>query len=403
MKTVNDYREIVGDKIISDLYKKSRKLSGKSVVHINSTYYGGGVAEILSSLVPLMNDVGLDAGWRTLRGSPDVFSITKKFHNALQGDPIHLTSIKKKLYTKTNEDFSTYTHLNHDFVIIHDPQPLPLIKFYKRKQPWIWRCHIDLSHPNEKLWHFLKGFILQYDDVIISHESYRNNIPFEEKIISPVIDPLTPKNMDLSERTINKYLHKYKIPTDKPLVTQISRFDKWKDPIGVINTFKLVKGKVDCRLILCGSMAGDDPEGIEIFENVKRKANNLIEKGDVILLNFDNNILVNILQRISDVIIQKSIREGFGLTITEALWKETPVVASNVGGIPLQITDGEDGFLFEPNDLDGFAKKIIEILKDPEAYKEVGKKGKEKVRNNFLITRLLGDYLDLLNETLDYR
>ena len=178
MKTVNDYREIVGDKIISDLYKKSRKLSGKSVVHINSTYYGGGVAEILSSLVPLMNDVGLDAGWRTLRGSPDVFSITKKFHNALQGDPIHLTSIKKKLYTETNEDFSIYTHLDHDFVIIHDPQPLPLIKFYKRKQPWIWRCHIDLSHPNEKLWHFLKGFILQYDDVIISHESYRNNITF---------------------------------------------------------------------------------------------------------------------------------------------------------------------------------------------------------------------------------
>jgi len=403
MKTVNDYREIVGDKIISDLYKKSRKLSGKSVVHINSTYYGGGVAEILSSLVPLMNDVGLDAGWRTLRGSPDVFSITKKFHNALQGDPIHLTSIKKKLYTKTNEDFSIYTHLDHDFVIIHDPQPLPLIKFYKRKQPWIWRCHIDLSHPNEKLWHFLKGFILQYDDVIISHESYRNNIPFEEKIISPVIDPLTPKNMDLSEGTINKYLHKYKIPTDKPLVTQISRFDKWKDPIGVINTFKLVKEKVDCRLILCGSMAGDDPEGIEIFKNVEREASDLIGKGDVILLNFDNNILVNILQRISEVIIQKSIREGFGLTITEALWKETPVVASNVGGIPLQITDGEDGFLFEPNDLDGFAKKIIEILKDPEAYKEVGKKGKEKVRNNFLITRLLGDYLDLLNETLDYR
>jgi trehalose synthase len=403
MKTVNDYREIVGDKIISDLYKKSRKLSGKSVVHINSTYYGGGVAEILSSLVPLMNDVGLDAGWRTLRGSPDVFSITKKFHNALQGDSIHLTSIKKKLYTKTNEDFSTYTHLNHDFVIIHDPQPLPLIKFYKRKQPWIWRCHIDLSHPNKKLWHFLKGFILQYDGVIISHESYRNNIPFEEKIISPVIDPLTPKNMDLSEGTINKYLHKYKIPTDKPLVTQISRFDKWKDPIGVINTFKLVKEKVDCRLILCGSMAGDDPEGIEIFENVEREASDLIEKGDVILLNFDNNILVNILQRISDVIIQKSIREGFGLTITEALWKETLVVASNVGGIPLQITDGEDGFLFEPNDLDGFAKKIIEILKDPEAYKEVGKKGKEKVRNNFLITRLLGDYLDLLNETLDCR
>lgn len=403
MKTVNDYREIVGDKIISEIYKKSRKLSGKSVVHINSTYYGGGVAEILSSLIPLMNDVGLDAGWRTLRGSPDMFAITKKFHNALQGDSIHLTSIKKELYRKTNEDFSAYTHLNHDFVIIHDPQPLPLIQFYKRKQPWIWRCHIDLSHPNSKLWHFLKGYILQYDNVIISHESYRNDIPFEEKIISPVIDPLTPKNMDLSEKVINKYLHKFGIPTDKPLVTQISRFDKWKDPIGVINTFKLVKEKVDCRLILCGSMAGDDPEGIEIYETVEREANDLIGKGDVILLNINNNILVNILQRVSDVIIQKSIREGFGLTITEALWKETPVVASNVGGIPLQITNGEDGFLFEPNDLDGFAKKIIEILKDPKSFKKVGKKGKEKVRNNFLITRLLGDYLDLLNEVLGCR
>ena len=401
MKTLNDYREIVGDKIISELYKKSRRLSGKSVVHINSTYHGGGVAEILSSLVPLMNDVGLDAGWRILRGSPDMFSITKKFHNALQGDSIHLTSIKKKLYIKTNEDFSAYTHLNHDFVIIHDPQPLPLIRFYKRKQPWIWRCHIDLSHPNSELWHFLKGFILKYDNVILSHEKYKNDIPFEEKIISPVIDPLTPKNMDLPEKVINKYLHKYKIPTDKPLVTQISRFDKWKDPIGVINTFKIVKKKVDCRLILCGSMAGDDPEGIKIYENVEREASKLIKKGDVILLNVDNNILVNILQRVSAVIIQKSIREGFGLTITEALWKGTPVVASNVGGIPLQITDGKNGFLFEPNDLDGFAKKIVEILKDPESFKEIGKRGKESVKNNFLITRLLGDYLDLLNEIVE--
>lgn len=398
MKTVNDYRGIVGDNIISEIYKKARRLSGKSVVNINSTYYGGGVAEILSSLVPLMNDVGLDAGWRIIRGSPDMFSITKKFHNALQGDTIHLTPIKKQLYIKTNENFSTYTHLDHDCVIIHDPQPLPLIQFYKKRQPWIWRCHIDLSHPNKDLWYFLKGFILKYDAVIVSHESYENDLPLEHKIISPVIDPLTPKNMDLTENFVKKCLHKYKIPTDKPFLTQISRFDKWKDPIGVINMFKLVKQKVDCRLILCGSMAADDPEGIEIYETVKRKASNLITKGDIILITFDNDILVNVLQRISAVIIQKSIREGFGLTVTEALWKETPVVASNVGGIPLQITDGENGFLFEPNDINGFADKVIEILRKPELSQEIGKKGKETVRKNFLITRLLKDYLDLFNE-----
>ena len=398
MKTVNDYRGIVDDRIISEIYKKARKLSGKSVVHINSTYYGGGVAEILSSLVPLMNDVGLDAGWRIIRGTPDMFSITKKFHNALQGDTIHLTSIKKQLYIKTNEDFSTYTHLDHDCVIIHDPQPLPLIKFYKKRQPWIWRCHIDLSHPNKDLWYFLKGFVLKYDEAIVSHKSYQNDLPVEPKIISPVIDPLTPKNMDLNEKLMKKYLDKHKIPTDKPLLTQISRFDKWKDPIGVINMFKLVRQKVDCRLILCGSMAAEDPEGIKIYENVKRKANNLITKGDIILITFDNDILVNVLQRSSAVLIEKSIREGFGLTVTEALWKETPVVASNVGGIPLQITDGEDGFLFESNDINGFADKIIEILRKPELAKEIGKKGKETVRDKFLITRLLRDYLDLFNE-----
>lgn len=400
MKSVNDYRGIVEDRIISEIYKKARKLSGKSIVHINSTYFGGGVAEILSSLVPLMNDVGLDAGWRIIRGSPDMFSITKKFHNALQGDSIHLTNIKKNLYVKTNEDFSTYTHLDHDCVIVHDPQPLPLIQFYKKQQPWIWRCHIDLSHPNKELWYFFKGFILKYDITIVSHESYKDDLPVEHRIISPVIDPLTPKNMELNEKTINKTLLKFNIPTDKPLITQISRFDKWKDPTGVIEIFKLVKQKVDCRLILCGSMAGDDPEGIGIYEEVKRKANNLISKGDVILITFDNDILVNVLQRVSAVIIQKSIREGFGLTVTEALWKETPVVASSVGGIPLQITDGKNGFLSEPSDIDGFANKIIEIFQNPELSKEIASKGKETVREKFLITRLLKDYLDLLSDIL---
>jgi trehalose synthase len=400
MRVLNDFREITGDKIISDLYKKARPLYGKRIIHINSTFYGGGVAEILNSLVPLMNDVGLDAGWRIIRGSPDFFAITKKFHNSLQGDPINLTEIKKKVYLQTNDDFSTYTHLNHDCVIIHDPQPLPMIKFYKKRQPWVWRCHIDLSHPNEKLWEFLKGFVLKYDIEIISNENYKADLPMEHKIIRPGIDPLTPKNMELSDRDIKKYLNKFNVPLDKPLLTQISRFDKWKNPVGVIEVFKLVKKEIDCRLVLCGSMASDDPEGIQIYERVKQKANNLILSGDVILITSENNILVNALQRSSAVIIQKSIREGFGLTVTEALWKETPVVASNVGGIPLQISDGENGFLFEPNDNNGFAQKIVELIRKPELARKIGKNGRETVRQNFLVTRILKDYLDLLNKTI---
>ncbi len=399
MKRVSDYRTIVGDSVITDIYQRARKLYGKRVININSTYAGGGVAEILNSLAPLMNDVGLDVDWRILRGTPDLFNITKKFHNALQGDTINLTEIKKKLYLQANEDFSVYALIDHDCVIIHDPQPLPLIQYYKKKQPWIWRCHIDLSSPHPQLWDFLKGFVLRYDEMIVSSEKYRkNDLPLEQKIYQPVIDPLTPKNMDLNQKDIAKYLKKFHVPTDKPLLTQISRFDKWKDPLGVIRVFKKVKEEVDCRLVLCGSMASDDPEGVEIFMKVKKEANELVGKGDIILITSENNILVNALQRVSAVIIQKSLREGFGLTVTEALWKETPVVASNVGGIPLQITDGETGFLVEPNNEDAFARRIIDIIRHPEDAKELGKKGKEAVRQKFLITRLILNYLELLDE-----
>lgn len=400
---LNDYREIVGDKIISEIYKKARGLYGKSIIHLNSTYMGGGVAEILNSLVPLFNDIGIDAGWRVIHGNPDLFNITKKFHNALQGDKINLTEIKKKLYIQASEEFSVYTHLDHDCIIIHDPQPLPLINYYKKRQPWIWRCHVDISHPNGQLWDFLKEFILKYDAAIFSSEEYiKDDIFLEQKIIHPVIDPLTPKNMELSEKVISKYLNKFNVPMDKPLLTQISRFDKWKDPEGVLEVFKLVKRKVDCRLVLCGSMATDDPEGVKIFEKVQRRANDLIIKGDVILITSENNILVNALQRRSDVIIQKSIREGFGLVVSEALWKESPVVASNVGGIPLQIVDRANGFLVEPRDNEGFADRIIEIMKHPNLGKELGKEAKEVVRKKFLVTRLLSDYLDLMKDIFVY-
>jgi len=401
MNRLEDYRYIIGDDVIHALYQKGGKLFGKHVIHINSTAQGGGVAEMLFSMVPLMNDTGFDTGWRNLHGNSDFFTITKKFHNALQGEKINFSEMKKRLYEKTNHSFSRYTHLDHDCIVIHDPQPLPLIKFYSKRQPWIWRCHIDLSHPHQDLWDFIKGFILKYDAVIISDDKYRKkDLPVQQRIIRPAIDPLSPKNKEINQATIGKFLKKFKIPQDKPIITQISRFDKWKDPLGVIDIYKLVKQEVDCRLILCGSMASDDPEAIKIYEKVERKANKHLQNRDIILSTSENNILVNVLQRTSDVIIQKSLKEGFGLTVTEALWKKTPVVASNVGGIPLQIQDGESGFLLDPDDTEGFAGRIVQLLKNSDMRKEMGEKGREHIRGNFLITRLLLDYLDLFTELI---
>ena len=397
-KTIDDYRPIVGDHILSEIFAKARRLSNKHILHINSTYQGGGVAEILNNLVVLKNDVGVFTGWRILHGTPDFFSITKKFHNALQGDSIHLTEMKRLLYTECNENFARFTHIDHDCVIVHDPQPLPLIKFYRKRQPWIWRCHIDISDPNPKLFDYLKTFILRYDMVIVSHEKYKKaDLPVPQRVLHPSIDPLSAKNKPLPEKTIRVYSAKFGIPTDKPFITQISRFDKWKDPEGVIKMFELVKQEVDCRLVLCGSMATDDPEGYQIY----RKLLQMTKKSqDIILIAVENQILVNVLQRMASVVIQKSLREGFALTVSEALWKGTPVVASNVGGIPLQVIDGKTGFILEPNDIEGFADRVVKLLKDPELARELGENGRTHVKKNFLITRDLLDHLDILNEIL---
>ncbi len=399
MRAIDEYRSIVGDKVISDIVKMAKNLYGLRVLHINSTYYGGGVAEMLYSLIPLLNDVGVSVDWRILRGTPEFFTITKKFHNAIQGDQINLSDIKKTLYIQNNQDFASYCQIDADCVIIHDPQPLPLIRFYKRKQPWIWRCHVDLSRPNPQLWDYLKGFILRYDRVIVSDCRYmKEDLPMDYSVIHPVIDPLSSKNKEISKDLIIRTLKKYAVPTDKPILTQISRFDKWKDPANVIEMFKLVKAKIDCRLVLCGSMAADDPEGIQIYQKILQRANNHVAKRDVILLTVEDNILVNALQRISSVVIQKSIREGFGLTVTEALWKEKPVVASNVGGIPLQMVDGETGYLIDPTDIKTGAARVISILENPEEAKRLGTNGREMVLKKFLITRHLYDDLKMLND-----
>jgi len=401
MLRLEDFRTIVPDETLAEIYKRARGLYGKHIVHLNATYQGGGVAEILYPLALLMNDVGIDVGWRILHGSQEFFEITKNFHNALQGAKLHLSERKKRTYLQVNENFSKFTHLHHDCVIVHDPQPLSLIRSYRKSQPWIWRCHIDLTDPHKELWSFLKGFLLKYDQVVFSSEKYfKKDLPIDQRLMLPAINPLSRKNMDISQKHIIEQITKAGIPKDKPIITQVSRLDPWKDPEGVIDVFKLVKEKVDCRLLFCYNAASDDPEGMRMHYKVQRKANKFLKNGDILFVIGNNETLVNSIQRFSSVIIQKSTKEGFCLSVTEALWKGTPVVASNVGGIPSQIDDGKNGFMLEPRDIAGFAERIIHILKNQKEAKNIGENAKETVRQKFLITRLLSDYLYMLNAVL---
>lgn len=401
MHSIEHYIDVIGAGAVAGLHRKASKIYDKHIFHLNSTFVGGGVAEIISRVVPMMNDIGVDTGWRILHGNHAFFEVTKKFHNALQGGDVEITEEDRRLYLEIVEGFSVYTHIDHDCVIIHDPQPLPLVRFFKKRQPWVWRCHIDIANPHPELWDFLKRYLLRYDVAIISSEAYRkNDLPVEQRIIPPAIDPLNMKNQDLDDATIAEYIRNAMIPTDKPLITQVSRMDPWKDPEGVLQVFLKVKEKVDCRLLFCYNLAADDPEGVRIYNRVYEKAKDLAEKGDVLFVVGNNDILVNAIQRVSSVLLQKSIKEGFGLTVTEGLWKGTPVVASNVGGIPMQIEDGKDGYLVEPLDFDACADRVVEILKNPSLREKLSHNAKEKVREHFLITRLMGDYLDLLNDLL---
>lgn len=362
------------------------------MTNVNSTYYGGGVAEILTSLTILMNGLGIKTGWRVIQGAPDFFGITKKFHNALQGDKIHLTALKKHIYESVNFENAARNHLDsRDIVIIHDPQPLPMINHYRRRGPWIWRCHIDLSAPNRELWDYLAPMIDKYDAVILSTKEYRRPLKTPQVFFMPAIDPFSIKNRPMPKSQIDRRLRHYKIPTDLPLVTQISRFDRWKDPQGVIRAHKLALKHVDCRLVLLGNAATDDPEGEVVFES-------LLEHRDdrTLILPYGNDTaLVNALQRRSAVVLQKSLREGFGLTVTEALWKGTPVIGGKVGGIRYQIDDGENGFLV--SSVQEAADRIVRVLKDSRLRERLGKNARETVRKSFLMSRLLEQYLDLFN------
>ncbi len=387
---VEDYEKYVGTETVDRILKKAKPLHDLHTVHVNSTYYGGGVAEILSSLILLFNSLGIKSGWRIIQGSPSFFSITKKIHNALQGSDINLTQLKKDIYETVIYENSIRNHLDHDMVIIHDPQPLPMINHFRKRGPWIWRCHIDLTEPNQELWNYLMQFIEKYDGVIVSLKEYKQKMSTPQLLFEPAIDPFTIKNKELSEEEIKERLDRYNIPTDLPIVAQISRFDPWKDPKGVIDAFKIARKKIDATLVLIGNIATDDPEGNDVYESLMD-----CKEDRIILLSYQDSALVNALQRKAAVILQKSIREGFGLTVAEAMWKGTPVIGGDVGGIRYQIKDGENGFLV--SSVEEAAERMVTLIKDEKLRKNMGIAAKDSVKKNYLLTRLLEQYLDMFH------
>ncbi len=388
---LEDFEPLVGGETIDRIQQKAAGLKGLHVVNVNSTYYGGGVAELLSSLSLLMNSVGIKTGWRIIQGAPDFFSITKKMHNALQGDEINLSDRKMDIYEEVIQENAVRNHLDsHNMVIIHDPQPLPMINHYKKNGPWIWRCHIDLTNPNETLWNYLHPTVEKYDAVILSLKDYAQNLKTPQAFFMPAIDPFKIKNRPMKQEEIQERLDHYKIPTDLPLIVQISRFDRWKDPEGVIKAFQLARKEVDCTLVLLGNVATDDPEGVEVYEALLES-----RAERIIILSHQDSALVNALQSAASVVLQKSLREGFGLTVAEAMWKGTPVIGGNVGGIRYQIEDGVNGFLVASPEQ--AAQRIVQLLTDEKLRREMGAKARETVKKNFLLTRYLEQYLDLFN------
>ena len=387
---IEDYEQFVGAETVERILKKARHLRDLHVVNVNSTYYGGGVAELLGSMTILMNSVGIKTGWRVIQGSPDFFSITKKMHNALQGGEINLTDRKKEIFEEVVYENAIRNHLEHDVVIIHDPQPLPMINHYRKRGPWIWRGHVDLSEPNPELWGYLAPFAEKYDAVIFSIREYTQNLKTPQLFFMPAIDPFSIKNHPLSEAEIEERLEHYNIPTDLPLVVQVSRFDRWKDPQGVMEAFKIARKEVDCTLVLLGNVATDDPEGPEVYKSLLES-----QEERVIILSVQDTALVNALQSRAAVVLQKSIREGFGLTVAEAMWKGAAVIGGNVGGIRYQIEDGVNGFLV--NNVEEAAARIVQLVKDEDLRRRLGKAGRETVRQKFLLSRNLEQYLDLFS------
>jgi len=387
--TLEDYEPYIGAAAVERISRKVEKVRDLHVTNVNSTFYGGGVAELLSSLTLLFNCAGMRMGWRAIQGSPDFFSITKKMHNAMQGGEIRLSEQKKKIYEDVVYANALRNHLDHDVVIIHDPQPLPMIEHYRRRGIWIWRCHVDMTGPDKNLWNYLSAFIEQYDAVVVSIEEYAQKLKTPQHFFMPAIDPFSITNRPLGDDGIEERLAHYDIPTDLPLVVQVSRFDRWKDPEGVIEAFRIARKEVDCTLVLLGNVATDDPEGAKVYESLLDA-----REERIIILSVQDTALVNALQRKAAVVLQKSIREGFGLTVAEAMWKGTPVIGGDTGGIRYQIEDGVNGFLV--SSVEEAAERIVRLVGDEQLRRKMGERAAETVKGNFLLSRYMEQYLDLL-------
>ena len=391
MSMLKSYRSIAGSEIVDEIETLAKRLAGKSVVHVNSTKVGGGVAEILARMVPLLNELGIKTRWEIVKGTQDFYNATKKFHNALHGTAQDITEADFKAYAETVEANASQIDLSSDFVFIHDPQPAALVKKREQfKNRWIWRCHIDLSHAAPLVWNYFKPLVSAYDACVISDPHFSQELPIPQTLIAPSIDPLSEKNRDLTKTEIDEVFSRLKIPRDKPLITQVSRFDRLKDPLGVIEAFEALGSRAGARLLLVGGSADDDPEGAIVYQEALAKA-----KGNenIIILSLPPtcNLEINAIQRGSAIILQKSLREGFGLTVSEALWKSKPVIAGAVGGIPQQVVHKHTGILV--HSIEGTTYWMRQLLRNPDMAQRLGENGKEHVRNNFLLTRHLRDYL----------
>jgi len=392
--TLSDYKSVVGRDVIEELYILASHVGNRSIKMVNSTSTGGGVAEMLHRLVPLLNELGVETKWEVIKGGSDFFDITKAFHNALQGNKEVLPSEAFNTYRAYNEMNSHEMDFDEDLIVIHDPQPAALIQSsLHRNNKWVWRCHIDMSHPNQQVWEFLRPYIEQYDAAIFSSPLFSPELSIPQYRFYPAIDPLADKNRDLDISYINSTLEKYKIPRDKPIITQISRYDPWKDPVGVIRAFKMARKNVDCRLLLVGDKVADDPEAEAILTKVKKEAK---DDPDIHIIFLTQSIPteINAFQRASDIILQKSLREGFALTVSEALWKYRPVIGGSVGGIPAQIIHGFTGMLV--HSVEGAGLQIRTLLSQPELARSLGENGHQRVKDEFLITKSLKRYLLLL-------
>jgi trehalose synthase len=402
---LNLYERSAGAEAVTQLRELAAPLEGARVLHVNATPYGGGVAEILRSEIPLLRDLGILADWKLITGDQTFFSVTKTIHNGLQGAPRDLTLAEQETYLTNSTRNAQLLEEEYDLVVVHDPQPLLLLRLHgKGAARWVWRCHIDTSEPNLQVWNFLQPYLEDYDAAVFTLGSFvPPDVPVGRvEIIPPAIDPESPKNFELDTRVASRLLRWIGVEAERPLVTQVSRFDPWKDPLGVIAAYRLIKPEVPgLQLALAGSMALDDPEGWEIYRQIREAAKNDVQIHLFTNLTGVGNVEINAFQRLSDLVIQKSIREGFGLVVSETLWKETPIVAGRAGGIPLQVRGGVGGFLVDS--VEECAEKALWALQHPEEAQEFGVNGRKLVRERFLLTRLIADDLRLYGSLLGMR